>query len=114
LNVLSFAIALAALALTGGLAAAALRTRSVVSFCLAAYVIASAVVVALTELLSVVDLVGARGYGAGVGLALSCTAAAWLARGRPRPPHLRVPDRTAFRSHPLLVLLAAVVCLAAI
>jgi Dolichyl-phosphate-mannose-protein mannosyltransferase len=114
LDAVTFALALAAVALAGGLGAAALRPRSVVSFCLAAYVIASTIVVALTELLSVNELVGARGFGVGVAVALAGAAAVWLARGGPRPPHLRLPTRTDARAHPVLVLLGVVVAVAAV
>lgn len=114
LDELAFAVAFAALALAGGFAAAALGTRSVVSFCLAAYLIASAIVVVLTELLSFGELVGARGYGAGVAFALTTAVLAWHARGRPRPPLPRLPLRAKLRRHPLLVLLGVLVSIAAI
>jgi len=105
---LALALAAAVLAVTAALGAASLRLRSRVSFLLALYVLASAEVVALTEVLSLGDAVGRTGYLVGEGVLLAVAAAAWLTRGLPLPALPRL-DRIALRRHPLVAALAALV-----
>jgi Glycosyltransferase family 87 len=101
---------LAALALgaTALAAAAALRLRSLVSFGLAAYLIAWAGLVLLTEALSPLRLVGAGGYLAGHLVLLVAAAGAWQLAGRPLPPLPRLDLRAATRDHPIVAVLAVV------
>jgi Glycosyltransferase family 87 len=109
-SVLAFAAAALALVLTALLASASLRPRSSVSFALAAYLFAAAEVVALTEVLSLLDAVTVGGYLAGEGLLLAVAAAAWVRLGRPRPvlPSL---GAEALRRHPVVTVLGLVVTL---
>ena len=79
-------LAAAELAGTAVLARRPLRLGSPVAFLLAAYLLASAEVVALTEVLSLPGLVYAGGYAVGEAVLLAAALAAWHRRGRPRPP----------------------------
>lgn len=97
-------LALAASALAG---AAALRLRGVVSFALAAYFVAWAELVLLTEALSPSRLVGTGGYLVGQAVLLVSAVAVWNLRGRPRPSLRRVD----VRARPIVIGLAVVVAL---
>jgi 4-amino-4-deoxy-L-arabinose transferase-like glycosyltransferase len=109
-HVAALAFGLAAPAVTGVLVAATLRLRGT-ALVLAAYVIAWAEVVGLTELLSLVDAVGRMEYLVGVAVVLAGAAAdVLLVRAPlPRPPRLRLD---LLRGRPELVLLGAVVAAA--
>lgn len=102
------ALAAIALLLTSLGAAAALRLSSPVSFLLAAYLAAGVEIVLLGEALSLAGAARKAGYAAGEAILLVAVAAAWQARGRPRPPFPRV-DLLAWRRHPVVAALAAVV-----
>jgi hypothetical protein len=102
-------VATAALAVTGTLAAASLGLRSPVSYLLGAYVLASAEIVALTEVLSLWNGAGRGGYLAGEAILLALAVAAWLALGRPRPAWPAVGLRGALRAHALVTALAVLV-----
>jgi hypothetical protein len=102
-------LAAAGVAATAVLAASALRMASPVSFGLAAYLLASAQVIALTEVLSLMGQVRAAGYAAGEALLLAGALGAWHLRGRPRPPRPHLGLRAGIRAHPLIAVLAAVV-----
>ena len=105
----AFLLAAAVLVATALAAAASLRLRSLPSFLLAAYLVASAELVLLAEALSILGAVGAAGYAVGQAVLLVAAASVWLARGRPRPPRADVVLRTAVRRHRILTGLAAVV-----
>jgi hypothetical protein len=107
-HVSGMAAAAAGVAIAGLAGAAALRQRSPVTFLLGAWVLAVAEIVALTEILSLLDAVDRRGYAIGEAVCLAAAAAAWALRGRPLP-RVPVPDRQAIHDHPLLVGLAALV-----
>jgi 4-amino-4-deoxy-L-arabinose transferase-like glycosyltransferase len=102
-------LGLALLAGTAGLGAAALRLPSLVSFALAAYVLACAEVVLVTEVLSPPRWATATGYLVAEAVLLACAAVLWSRRGRPRPRLPRVALGAAVRSHPVLAALLAVV-----
>jgi dolichyl-phosphate-mannose-protein mannosyltransferase len=102
-------LAAAGLAATAGLVACALRLESAVSFGLALFLLASAEVIALTEVLSLLGFVRAAGYAAGEAILLAAALAAWHLRGRPRPPVRRLELGAAVRAHPLVAALALVV-----
>jgi hypothetical protein len=106
---LVFAFAVLTLTATAILGASALRLRTFTSFGLAAYLLACAEVVLLTEALSPLRLVGPAGYGAGELVLLAAALAAWHGRGRPRPPIVKRDLRATARRHPLLAALAFVV-----
>ena len=105
----AFLLAAAVLVATALAAAASLRLRSLPSFLLAAYLVASAELVLLAEALSILGAVGAAGYAVGQAVLLVAAASVWLARGRPRPPRVDVALRPAVRRHRILTGLAAVV-----
>jgi Dolichyl-phosphate-mannose-protein mannosyltransferase len=107
-----FALALTGVALTGALAAASLRLDSIVSFALAAYIVASAETVALTLVLSPQRLVGRAGYAIGEAVLLGIAGIVWRIRGRPRPPLPRIDLISAARRNPIVALLALVVGIA--
>jgi hypothetical protein len=95
----------AALAATGGLAAASMRLRSTVEFLLAWWVAVCAEVVATTEVLSLLHAIRPLGYTlAAVGV-LVAAATVWWLTGRPRPP---LPARRDLPFDPLVVTLALV------
>jgi hypothetical protein len=102
-------LAVAALVLTAGAAAASLRLRTASAFGLAVYLLAAAEIVLLTELLSFVSLVGAGGYAVGEALLLTGALVVWHLRGRPRPPLRRLDLRVDARAHPVLAALALLV-----
>jgi hypothetical protein len=102
-------LAAGAVASTALLGASALRLESPVSFLLAAYLFASAEVIALTELLSLFGTVGAAGYAIGEAVLLVASAGAWHLRGRARPPIRRLGLRAAARAHPVVAVLALIV-----
>lgn len=104
---LLFALAILMLVATAVLGAAALRLGSPVSFLLGAYVLASAEIVVLSEILSLPRLVGATAYAVGEAALLVVAIAVWSRRGRPRPSRPRI-DAGAIRRHPVL----AALCLA--
>src|SRR4029077_2558525 len=91
---------------TAMLAAASLRLDSAVPFALGVYLIASAEVIALTELLSLLGWITAAGYAVGEMLCFAAAAAAWWLRDRPRPPFRRYDLRAGIRDHPLVAALA--------
>src|SRR5260221_4823391 len=105
--ILAFSLAAFALVATAFLGAATLRLDGA-SFLIGAYLIGWACVVGLGELLSLFDLVGRSGYVVGDGLLLVAFVSLWHVRGRPLP-QLPSPRRGAFRAHPQLALLGAVV-----
>jgi hypothetical protein len=87
--VFGFLLAGAALALTAALVAATLRMRSTATFLLACWVVASAEVVAATEVLSLAHAIRPLAYALFEMGALALAAAGWLRAGRPRPPRPR-------------------------
>ncbi|MGI8607168.1 MAG: hypothetical protein ACR2L0_08475, partial [Gaiellaceae bacterium] len=104
-------LAAAGLAATALIFAACLRPRSAVSLFLGAYLLASAEIVVLTELLSPFGWVGPLGYVLGETVLLA--AALVCARRFGAPLRLpRVSLRAAARAHPLVAGLAGVVGLA--
>jgi len=106
----AFLLAAMALVATAALGSSSLRLRSLPAFLLVAYLLASAELVVLGEVLSLVGAVGAVGYAVGEALLLGATVLIWQRRGRPRPPALPALDtRTAIRRHPILAALGAVV-----
>src|SRR5262249_55073152 len=105
-------LAAAAVAGTAGLGAAALRLTSAVSFGLAVYLLASAEVIALTEVLSLLGVARVTGYAVGEALLLGVAFAAWHVCGRPRPVLPRVDLRAGIRAHPLVAALAFTIALA--
>ena len=106
----AFLLAATALVVTAALGSACLRLRSLPSFLLAAYLLASAELVVLGEVLSLVGAVGASGYAVGEALLLGAAVLIWHRRGRPRPPAVPALDaRAAIRRHPILAALGAVV-----
>ena len=102
-------LAVAACVATAALAAAALGARAPVSLGLAIFLLASAEVIALTEVLSLLGLVRAAGYAVGEALLLGATAGAWHLHGRPRPPRPQPGIRAGIRAHPIVAALAAIV-----
>jgi len=102
-------LAAAVVAVTAALGASALRLDTAVPFLLAAYLFASAEVILLTELLSLLGIVRAAGYAVGEALLLVAAGAAWQLRGRPRPPLRRLAVGAGIRAHPLVAALALVV-----
>jgi 4-amino-4-deoxy-L-arabinose transferase-like glycosyltransferase len=102
----AFAVVATALVL-----AASLRSKSIVSFLLSAYLAGWAELVVLTELLSLGRHVTRPGYAVGSIVLLAGALAAWHVFGRPRPPRVSFHLRDVGR-HPVLVALAAVVVLA--
>jgi glycosyl transferase family 87 len=90
------------------LLAACLRLPSVTAFGLAVYVLASAIVIGLTEVLSLASLVRPAGYLVGETVLLAGAVALWSRLGRPRPSLPRL-DWLRLRHHPVLVFLLAVV-----
>src|SRR5687768_9971542 len=105
---LVFAIAAGLLVATALLAASALRLGGFTAFLLAVYVFAAAQVVLLTEALSLVHQVGARGYLVGEIVLLGVATTVWNRRGRARPtrPTLR---QSSIARHPAVALLATAV-----
>jgi hypothetical protein len=105
------ALLLAAVALvaTAVAASCALRLRSLPSFLLAVYLLASAELVVLGEALSLVGGAGAVGYAVGEALLLAAGLVAWDVRGRPPPPLPPRDLRIGIRRHPILTALAIVV-----
>lgn len=112
MHTLVFALALAGIVLTALVAAATLRLRSPLSFLLAAYLLASAEIVALTLVLSPLRLVGASAYAIGEAALLAAVLALWQRQGRPRPSLPSIDLRAAARRHPVLAGLAAAVAIA--
>lgn len=102
-------LAAAVVAVTAVLGASALRLDTAVPFLLAVYLFASAQVILLTELLSLLGLVRPAGYAVGETLLLAAAGAAWYLRGRPRPPLRRPALWVGARAHPLVAALAVVV-----
>jgi 4-amino-4-deoxy-L-arabinose transferase-like glycosyltransferase len=104
--VLGFLLAGAALALTAGLGASALRVTSAVRFAVACWVLVCAEVVAASEVLSLAHAVRPLGYALFESVTLLLVLTAWSRLGRPRPPALpRLP------AGPLVVALGLVVLL---
>jgi Dolichyl-phosphate-mannose-protein mannosyltransferase len=96
---------------TAFLAAASLRLPAFTGFLLAAYLVAAGEIVLLSELLSLVDGVGALGYALGELVLLIVAAVVWQRRRRPRPALPTISQR-ARAEHPVLVFLAGAVFLA--
>jgi len=107
-EIVGIALAGIALVATAVVGSTALRFRSPVTFLVSVYVLAVAEVVGLTELLSLFHGVDLAGYSVGEGIVLAVALGAWLARGRPRPPPVRI-DLGAARRHPSLCGLAILV-----
>jgi len=106
-----FLFAAAGLSATALIFAACLRPRSAVSLLLAAYLLAIAEIVVLTELLSPFGWIGPLGYGLGEAVLLA--AALVCARHFGAPTRIpRVSRRASARTHPLVAALAGVVGLA--
>ena len=98
-------------AATALLLAASFRLRTLSAFLLAAYLLASAQLVAVAEILSPFHAVTRSGYlGAGA-LTAVASAVVWWARGRPRPPLEELRRVRELRSHPVLLILAVFVSL---
>jgi hypothetical protein len=100
------AVVLVATAVAGS---CALRLRTLPSFLLAAYLLASAELVLLAEALSLVAAVGAIGYAVGEALLLAAALVAWHVRGRPLPRLPALDLRAGVRRHPILTALGIVV-----
>ncbi|MEP6978208.1 MAG: glycosyltransferase 87 family protein [Thermoleophilia bacterium] len=107
----AFACAILALVATAGLGAAALRLASPVSFLLAAYVLASAEIVVVSEILSPPRLVTAWGYILAEAVLLGAAVYVWNRHGRARPPLRRI-EAGAIRRHPILAVLGVIVGIA--
>jgi hypothetical protein len=93
------------------LAAAALRLESYVGCILAAYLLGWAEIVALTELLSLVQGVNAHDLLAGQAVVLTAVLVVWFRAGRPLPRVPRYPLSSLTR-HPIVTALTIVVSLA--
>jgi 4-amino-4-deoxy-L-arabinose transferase-like glycosyltransferase len=104
-----FLLAAVALVATAVAASSALRLRSLPSFLLAVYLLASAELVVLGEALSLLGRAGAVGYAACEALLLAAAVATWEVRGRPPPPLPALDLRAAMRRHPILTALGIVV-----
>jgi Dolichyl-phosphate-mannose-protein mannosyltransferase len=107
-----FSLGSVLVAATSLLFASSLRLGSAPSFLLGAYLLATAELVALAEVLSPFHAVTRLGYLTAATATLLAAVALWWARGRPRPP---LPTRRQLRelhSQPLLMILAGVVFLA--
>lgn len=109
--ILIFLAGSALLAATALLLSATLRQDSMPGFLLAAYLLACAELVGLAEALSPFHAVTRTGYFVGLGTLFGISVCIWRARGSPRPPVLRAERIQALPSHPVLLLLAVVVCL---
>ena len=109
MTLLAFLLAAAAIPATALMAACSLRLRSLPSFLLAAYLIASAELFLLGEALSIVGAVGATGYALGQAVLLVASLWVWRARGRPLPPVPPVDLRAGIGRHPILAALGVVV-----
>jgi hypothetical protein len=99
---------------TAVLLAASLRLRATVGFLLAAYLLATAELVALAEILSPFHAVTRLGYLTAGAATLLAAGAIWWARGRPRPPLPALSRLRELRSEPFLLILAGVVFLAVV
>ena len=107
---LAFLLAAAALVATALTASCSMLLRSLPSFLLAAYLIASAELVLLGEALSLVGAVGATGYAAGQAVLLAASLWIWRRRGMPSPPPLPgIDHRAVIRRHPILAALGLIV-----
>ena len=104
---LTLAVASGALFASSALLVAALRPVDGTAFVVATYVVACASVVALCEVLSLFDAIGARGLGVGQAILLLAATGLWVARGRPRPPRPPQLHRTDARVLVLAVAVAA-------
>ena len=111
MHIAAFIVGAVALAATGGLAAGALRLRGS-AFLLAAYIVAWAELVVVTEVLSLTDTVGRTGYLVAEAVLLMIVVVVAHRRGvRFRTPgRPALPARAALR--PELVLLAVIVLVA--
>jgi len=108
MHIAAFTVGAVALAATGGLAAGALRLRGS-AFLLAAYIVAWAELVVVTEVLSLTDTVGRTGYLAVEAVLLMIVVIVARRRG----VRFRTPGRPALPAlRPELVLLAVVVLVA--
>jgi hypothetical protein len=105
----AFLLAAVALVATAVAASCTLRLRSLPSFLLAVYLLASAELVVLGEALSLVGRAGAVEYAVGEALLLAAAIATWEVRGRPPPPLPALDLRAAMRRHPILTALGIVV-----
>jgi hypothetical protein len=111
-DALRLLLAAGGVALAAAAVASTLRLRSVVSFSLAVYVIASAIVVLLVEGLSVGQHADTRAFAVGVAACLVGAVLVWDVRGRPWPPLPAFSLRDSARRHPVVAALAALVVLA--
>ena len=96
--------AFAAVVVSAVLVATLLRPTPT-GFAVGVFVLASAEIIALTEVLSLLGVARAAGYAVGEALILAAAAAAWHRAGRPRPPLPAVDLRAAARAHPLVAVL---------
>jgi len=80
----------AALAVTAGLAASALRLASGAVFAVACWIIVCAEVIAGAEVLSLAHAIRPLGYALVEAAALAVAAGVWQLAGRPRPPRVRL------------------------
>jgi hypothetical protein len=108
---LLLAAAAGGLACWAGLAAAALRIDSPVRFCLAAYVLAWAGLVAVTVVLSIPGWLNRWSLAASIAALVAVGLAVWLRRGRPRPARLD-PEWREFLRDPVVGALGVAVLLA--
>lgn len=93
---------------TALLATAALRCQSAVTFALAAYVLAWAELVGVTEVLSLFRGVGAGGYLGAELLVLAAVSVVWLRLGRPWLRVRRFTISTAASAHSVLAILGVI------
>jgi hypothetical protein len=106
-----FALGAALLVATAGLLAASFRLTSLTTFLLTGYVLASAEIVGLAEVLSPWHAVTRTGYLDGLAAGTVAAGAVWWARGRPRPPGVPIDELRELRSHRLVLVLAGAVLL---
>src|SRR5581483_2026900 len=104
------AVPAVALLVVTALAAASAFRLAPAGTLLAAYLVASADVVAGAELLSPFHAIGPAGYLAWEAGTAACAVAVWLRAGKPRP-RLPALSPSAPRGHPVLVVLGAAVAL---
>jgi dolichyl-phosphate-mannose-protein mannosyltransferase len=101
------AVDAAVLAATAVFVALALGLDTVVSFALAAYLVATAELVVLAEVLSIFDGIGRRGYSLAELLLLGVAVVLWVRSSRP-PPRPSAPVRETVARHPVVLVLALV------
>lgn len=103
-------VAAAGLLVSSTLFTASLRLQSPVQATLALWLLATAQIVLMTEILSPFHLVRGWGYGVLQAVLVGGATAVWLRRGRPRLPSLpRAPLLPAALEHPVITVLLLVV-----